>query len=308
MAEKRNRWLVNIVLVASVIAFVGFSVFPILSSVLEQPKPQTAASPTSSPSARATPKKEDLENQAKGYEAVLQREPDNQVALRGLLEAKLALGDVKGSIPAFEKLAQLNPNDAEYSVLLAQAKQQVGDREGAAQTYRTFLQAKPGNLIALDGLSKLLVQEKRPEAAIALLQDTLKTAPQVNQAQPGTVDVASVQVILGSVYADQKRFDEAIALYDEAAKTNKEDFRPLLAKALVLKNQGKAEEAKPLFASATNLAPANLKDQISQLANAPTGATPTGTPSSPAANPAPNSAPGPAGNPSPAPAPTTPSR
>ena len=291
MAEKRNRWLINTVLILSVVAFVGFSVMPLLSSVLEQPKPQASASPGASPTARATPKKEDLENQAKGYEAVLQREPDNQTALRGLLEAKLGLGDVKGAIVPLEKLAKLNPTEADYSVLLAQAKQQAGDREGAAQTYRTILQTKPGNQNALVGLVTLLLQEKRPEAAVGLLQDTLKTAPQANQIQAGSVDVGSVQMLLGDVYADQKRFDEAIAIYDESAKTNKENFRPVLGKALVLKSQGKTEEAKPLFATAANLAPANLKDQINQLAAAPSPSSSAAPAPSPAVSPAPAASP-----------------
>ena len=294
MTEKRNRWLINVVLILSVVAFVGFSVLPLLSSVLEQPKPQASASPGASPNAKAAPKKEELESQVKGYESVLQREPDNQTALRGLLEAKLGLNDVKGAIVPLEKLAKLNPTESDYSVLLAQAKQQIGDREGAAQTYRTLLQTKPGDRNALEGLVTLLVKEKRPEAAISLLQDTIKTAPRANQAQAGSVDVASVQLLLGSVYADQKRFDDAIALYDESAKANKEDFRPILAKALVLKNQGKTEEAKPLFATAANLAPANFKDQINQLATAPPSPNPDAAPSPSAA---PSPAPSPAASP-----------
>jgi Flp pilus assembly protein TadD len=291
VAEKRNRWLINVVLILSVVAFVGFSILPLLSSVLEQPKPQASATPSANPTARTPPKKEELESQAKGYESVLQREPDNQTALRGLLEAKLALGDVKGAIGPLEKLAKLNPNESDYSVLLAQAKQQVGDREGAAQTYRTILQTKPGDPKALEGLVTLLVKEQRPEAAISLLQDTIKSAPQSNQIQAGSVDVASVQLLLGSVYADQKRFDDAIALYNEAAKTNKEDFRPVLAKALVLKNQGKIEEAKPLFAAATNLAPASFKDQINQLATAPPSPSPGSTTPAPSPTPSPAASP-----------------
>ena len=38
-----------------------------------------------------------------------------------------------------------------------------------------------------------------------------------------------------------------------------------MAKALVLQEQGKAEEAKPLLESAYKLAPAEFKDQIKEL-------------------------------------------
>lgn len=283
MTEKRNRWIINTILIVSVVAFVGFSVLPLFGSIQEANNPATVASPTPTQSASAAPKKEELEAQAKGYEMVLQREPENQTALRGLLEARLGLKDVKGAIPPLEKLVKLNPNETDYAVILAQAKQQTNDREGAAQTYREILKTKPGNLNALDGLTTLLLQEKRPEAAVGLLQDTLKTAPQTNQVQPGSVDVPSVQLLLGRVYAEQKRFDEALAIYDEAAKANKEDFRPVLAKAIVLRAQGKPEEAKALFMTAANLAPAQVKDQINQLATVPSpGASPAPVPSAPA--------------------------
>jgi len=223
VTDKRNRWIINVVLILAVVAFVGFSLIPLIEAAFQGNQTQTAASPSPTQSASATPKKEELEAQAKGYELVLQREPENSTALRGLLEARLGLGDVKGAIVPLEKLTKLNPNETEYAILLAQAKQQTKDPEGAAQTYRDILKTKPGDRNALQGLTNLLLQQNRPEAAVGLLQDTLKTAPQANKIQPNSVDVVSVQVILGQVYASQKRFDEAIAAYQRAI-TIKPDF------------------------------------------------------------------------------------
>ncbi|XGV98812.1 MAG: tetratricopeptide repeat protein [Leptolyngbya sp. BL-A-14] len=298
MTDKRNRWIINVVLIIAVVAFVGFSLIPLIDAAFKGTQTQTAASPSPVQSASAAPKKEELEAQAKGYELVLQREPENPTALRGLLEARLGLGDVKGAIAPLEKLAKLNPNETEYAILLAQAKQQTNDPEGAAQTYRDVLKTKPGDRNALQGLTNLLLQQNRPEAAVGLLQDTIKTAPQANKIQPNSVDVGSVQVILGQVYASQKRYDEAIAVYDEAAKGNKQDFRPVLGKALILKEQGKTEAAKPLFTSAAELAPAQYKDQINKLASAPSpGVTPSPVTNAPTA--APSAAPGTAPAPSP---------
>jgi tetratricopeptide (TPR) repeat protein len=293
VTNKRNRWIINVVLILAVVAFVGFSLLPLISEAFKG-QTQTATSPTPTQSASAIPKKEELEAQAKGYELVLQREPENPTALRGLLEARLGLGDVKGAIAPLEKLAKLNPNETDYAILLAQAKQQTNDTEGAAQTYREILKTQPGDRNALQGLSNLLLQQKRPEAAVGLLEDTIKTAPQANKIQAGSVDVGSVQVILGQVYASQKRFDEAIAVFDEAAKSNKQDFRPILGKALILKDQGKTDAAKPLFASAAELAPAQFKDQINQLASAPSpGASPTIVPSPAGSAPSPSETPTP---------------
>jgi tetratricopeptide (TPR) repeat protein len=69
-------------------------------------------------------------------------------------------------------------------------------------------------------------------------------------------------LILGQVYAQQERYNVAIAIYEEASKRDETDFRPVLAKAMILKQQGNGEEAEPLFAQAIELAPANYKDQI----------------------------------------------
>lgn len=287
VSQKRSPWLI-LVLVLALLAFVGFSLFPLLSSVFQENQPAAQATPGITPTI-STFKQPSLEDEVKGYELVVQREPQNVTAWRGLAEARLQQGDFQGAIAPLEQLAKLNPDQTDYGVLLAQAKQYAGDREGAAQTYRDILNSKPGDLNALQGLVSLLMQQNLPEKAIGLLQDTLKTATPINDIKPGTVDIMSVQLLLGGVYATQKRFPEAIAIYDESIKRYKQDFRPVLAKALILKKQGKIAEATPLFTTAVSLAPAQYKDQVQQLAaDNPTPAPSPSTNSKPAESPATN--------------------
>ncbi|MEB3339600.1 tetratricopeptide repeat protein [Okeania sp.] len=264
MANK-NRGFLMAVIVLVVIAFLGFSLSPLLGGLLEA-NPNSQATPSPSQTSAAD-KEADLLAQARGYELVLQRESDNLTALQGLLQVRLGLvqlgkGDIKDVIPPLEKLSELNPQSTDYNVLLAQAKAYTGDREGAAKIYRSLLKNKPGDLKALQGLVNLLLEQERPEAAIGLLQDTLKAAPVKNQLEPGTIDIVSVQLILGQVYANQKRYEEAVTVYDEATKSNAEDFRPILAKAIILKEQGDTESSQELFNQAIELAPAGFKDQI----------------------------------------------
>ncbi|MGF1491521.1 MAG: tetratricopeptide repeat protein [Microcoleaceae cyanobacterium] len=267
LSNKRNGFI-GVVLVLSLVAFVGFSLGPLLAGVFSGTN-QSQSTLTSEPSQEVQSQQADLEAQARGYEMVLQREPENETALRGFLQAKLELirlgqGDVKDVISPLEKLTQIHPETTEYSILLAQAQQYAGELEGSAQVYRAVLEEQPGQIQALQGYVNLLLTQQRPEAAIGLLQDTLKAAPQANQAQPNSIDETSVQLILGQVYAEQKRYEEAITVYDEAIKIAEEDFRPVLAKAIVLKEQGSLDEAEPLFARAADLAPAAYKDQIQQ--------------------------------------------
>ncbi|MEO0539745.1 MAG: tetratricopeptide repeat protein [Cyanobacteria bacterium P01_A01_bin.105] len=271
MSVKRNRWLVGGILFVAVAALLALSIGPFIGAA-RYPSPagsttNTAQSPNAGEDQRA-----ELEGRAKGYELVLEREPNNPTALQGLVETRIALGDLDGVVAPLEKLSELNPDVPNYSVLLAQTKQQLGDVEGAAQVYRSILTATPGNMEALQGLVTLLLSQQRPQAAVGLLQDTLKTAEQANEIQPGSIDTTSVKLLLGQVYVEQEKFDDAMAVYDsaiadaEAIQTgDAPDFRPTLAKALVFREMGNEAEAQPLFEMALSIAPIQFKDRIQQL-------------------------------------------
>lgn len=261
---KRNRILVSSVLFVASLAFLGLMFLPVVGA-LQGGSRVSSASP--SPVASPAGQEEEMAAQARGYELVLEREPDNQTALRGLLEIRIRQGNVEGAIAPLTRLSELNPEQTDFQVLLAQAQQQLGDPEAAARVYRDILSRQPGEMNALQGLVGLMMSEERPEAAIALLQDTLRIADEQNQAQPGSVNQTSVQLLLGQVYAEELRFDEAIAIYDQAIATAGQDFRPILGKAIVLQAAGRDNEASPLFEMASALAPAQYQDQISQLAS-----------------------------------------
>ncbi|MEB3212520.1 MAG: tetratricopeptide repeat protein [Leptolyngbyaceae bacterium] len=263
MLDKKNkRWFINVVLVIAVVAFAGFSLALPLSRAFQdnQRDPEVENVPNSESAAA------NLEAQARSYEIVLEREPDNEVVLRGLLQTRVEMGDVEGAIVPLERLVNLYPERTDYAILLGQAKQEIGDREGAAEVFRDVLSSSPGNMRAMQSLVGLLVQEGRPESAIGLLEDTLKTADDLNQIQAGSIDVASVRLLLGQVYVELGRDDDALAIYDEAIRSSEDDFRPILSKAILLQDLGRDDEAQPLFSSAEALAPAEFKDEIQRLA------------------------------------------
>jgi len=263
VTAKRNRWLVGTVLTLALAAFLSLSLLPFFGANNRQAD-SNADTPATDPSSMQA----ELEAQARGYELVLEREPDNQTALQGLVDARIQLGDIQGVVEPLEKLVELNPDVPEYAVLLAQTKQQIGDLEGAAQIYRDVLDQQPGNMNALQGLVALLIQQDRPQAATGLLQDTLKTAEQL-QDDPAVVgiDTPSVKLLLAQVYVETGNTNQALALYEEIIAEAPDDFRPVLAKALVLQEQGDQDTAQSLFAQASAMAPAQFKDQIDQMAS-----------------------------------------
>jgi tetratricopeptide (TPR) repeat protein len=74
-----------------------------------------------------------------------------------------------------------------------------------------------------------------------------------------------VQLLLGEIYLQQNRVNEAIALYDNTSQMNPDDFRPILAKAIVLNQQGQTKAAEPIFQQALLLAPTQYKETIKQM-------------------------------------------
>ncbi len=121
--------------------------------------------------------------------------------------------------------------------------------------------------MALGGLVNLFLNQNLPERAIALLQNTLTQAQAANGQDEPNIDLSSIQLLLGEVYTEEEKYTDAIAVYDEIAATHEADFRPILAKALVLEKQGDVEAAQTLLENAYQLAPAEYKDQINGLRN-----------------------------------------
>jgi tetratricopeptide (TPR) repeat protein len=253
-----------LVLGLMLLVLLGFSSLPLVSSILQAN--QSSSVGNSAKIAKIAPEQAaKLEAEANGYQKVLAREPNNKTALEGLLRVRFQQQNSQGVIESLEQLAQSYPEQTEYTILLAQAKQEVKDYEGAAAAYQKILAGRPGDVLALNGIVNLFLTQNQPARAIATLEDTIAQAQQKSSQAADSVDVASIQLILGEIYATQERYQEAIATYDRVVEKDGKDFRPLVGKALVLQMQGKQTEAKPLLEKAYSLAPSKFKDQITQL-------------------------------------------
>ena len=122
-----KRRIERIAAVVSIVSFGGSMIFgavQAVSSGLNQAQeiPPTVAA--AEPSSVSLPKSE-MQAQAREYEIVLKSEPNNQIALEGLVQVRLQMQDRKAAVQPLEKLVKLNPNKQEYKTLLAQLKQEA---------------------------------------------------------------------------------------------------------------------------------------------------------------------------------------
>ena len=102
----------------SMVSFGGSAIFGIVSLFASGLSSQHQQKPTPV----AVSQESLLAAQERGYETVLQREPQNQTALEGLANVRLQMNNKVGAIEPLEKLVKLNPDRADYKELLGQAK------------------------------------------------------------------------------------------------------------------------------------------------------------------------------------------
>jgi len=256
--KKRNIW-VYLILGLMFFTLLAFSLLPTINNFTGLNEKKTEGVSLSQD------QQAQLESQAQGYELVLQREPDNETALKGLLDLRLQLGDLPGAIIPLEKLAQLKSDRSEYTILLAQAKEQIQDFQGAENAYLSVVDTKPGDMNAWQGLVSLLMQQNRTPEAISMIEGAIKKTSRATNSENNIDEPRSLQLLLAQVYALQQQPQEAITIYDQLIEADKSDFRPLLAKGIVLREQGKITEAVAMFDAAFAVAPEMYQPAIEKL-------------------------------------------
>jgi cytochrome c-type biogenesis protein CcmH/NrfG len=158
MSESKRNPVKQILIIVAVCAFSGTLIIPIVGMF-------TSASNSSNSSTSETKvASAQLQEQAKGYENVLKKEPKNKAALVGLTEVRLKMRDYQGAIQSLEKLQALDPKDPNVLQALAQARIKTNDIEGA--------------IASVEKLVKLYPKEESYKAVL----NTLKT--QSTQAKP----------------------------------------------------------------------------------------------------------------------------
>lgn len=118
--SKKSIWT-KVFIIGSGIAFLGSSLLG-LGSMISQSIDRPAPSENAAQSQNAQ-----LQAEEKGFATVLAREPNNQTALRGLVEIRMQRGDIPGTKAALEQLVKLNPTNVQYKEFLAAVTKQMAE-------------------------------------------------------------------------------------------------------------------------------------------------------------------------------------
>jgi tetratricopeptide (TPR) repeat protein len=164
-------------------------------------------------------------------------------------------GENEEAIASLEQAIRLDANDIRPHVVLANVFDRMKKRTEGEAEWRKALAIDPQSAMALDSLSRNLVDLKNYSSVIALLE------------KPGLdLDRTPVQSLnLGIAYAGRVQLDKAVAVLREGLNNN-EDSLPIANElALVLMLLGRDEEAYSIFDLALAKHPEDQHTQILYL-------------------------------------------
>ncbi len=150
----------------------------------------------------------------------------------------MRLEDWNGAKQAFEKAIEKNPNLFKAYFRLARVLEKLDDDQGALERYTQAIEKGPRFVQAYVALGRLYADLGYLDEAAQVLQEGLKVAPE------GSEDQARLHHLLGTVYQQQEKYDQAVASFRAAL-----DVHPGLTDALFSLGwtyalQGNDEEAK----------------------------------------------------------------
>lgn len=198
-------------------------------------------------------------------EQCLEQDPEDAKAAFLLGRALAETGQWRAAAEAFEKAARRDPADEEVGMALAHAWERAGERARAAEVYARF----PDHPAALERLGVLELEEGRYEASIRHLEAARQKSPtpavlfalataylrnrQPDQAAAAAAALAAaepgnaeVRLFYGRILRDQRKFAEAAAQFEAAARLRPdsgEAWNELAASLMLLKRYGDALQA-----------------------------------------------------------------
>ena len=180
----------------------------------------------------------------------------------------MELGDWQAAKPALAKAIELEPALFKAHYKLAQVAEQLDDPQSALKHYTDSVTRGPRFLEAYSALGRLYAELGYLDQATQVLQEAVKVA------LGGTEEEANVHQLLGTVYQQQKKFDDAVREFRAALDIDDGMREALFSLGWTYHLQGNKEEAtrflKKFVDTAGAEAPAHYvkaaRDKLSEMA------------------------------------------
>jgi tetratricopeptide (TPR) repeat protein len=209
-------------------------------------------------------------------EAAKLSEPSNLDAKVALARSLIAAGNLARADAEIADLLKAAPDSAVVASLQGTLLASRNNATAARAAFERALQASPGFLEALGGLTYLDLQAKNPAAALARLDADLKRQPGrpqvlalVARAALVAGDAARTEqalreaiaadprftpayTMLAQLYLKQGKLDQARAEYEGISQRNPLDIASRTMVGWLLEAQGKQDEAMKAYAAAVN--------------------------------------------------------
>jgi tetratricopeptide (TPR) repeat protein len=144
------------------------------------------------------------------FQYVTNRELSPDAAAARLGEAFIAAGRTTEAVATIRRAISLNPENKDYSELLAQAFEAGGNNESAVSELQRMIAADPTNPSLPRLLARIQARTGRIAEAVASIRTAMSKQPQEEQ--------RLLRLYLAKMLSDALRYNDAIAVYEEALK------------------------------------------------------------------------------------------
>jgi tetratricopeptide (TPR) repeat protein len=180
----------------------------------------------------------------------------------------IELKDWNAAKTAFEKAIELEPELFKAYYKLAQVNEQLDDQQSALKNYTAAIEKGPRFLEAYSALGRLYADLNYLDQSVQVLQEALKVA------LPGTEEEAQAHHLLGTVYQQQKKFEDAVREFKAALAVVPGMRDALFSLGWTYQLQGNKEEAKRFLQKFVDVAGAEApahyvkaaRDKIAEMA------------------------------------------
>jgi tetratricopeptide (TPR) repeat protein len=171
-------------------------------------------------------------------ERAIVAKPDTAGYHEKLGSVLIELNDWKGAQTALEKSLDLDPTLFKAHFKLGRCSEELEDPQSALYQYTDAIMTGPRFLPSYSALGRLYADLRYPDQAAQVLAEALKVA------MPGTEEEANIHHLLGTVYQQQRKYDEAITEFQSALGIVPGMSDALFSLGWTYALQGNDEEAK----------------------------------------------------------------